>query len=244
MSSENMHKICINTFLIKSLENDEFLCYLIIVKSYLGGIMKNKILSVFMAILGCTFTIFMVNCVIINSIFSFAFSGSLVKIEVNLIFLAVSLIISLFVVHFINKRNQLDVFLRLKGLYFASAMFTVLYFAEFTTYMILYANNIISYKWSIEIILLTLGFSAVEFIINQFLKISYIVVKITSQFVLTAGLYFGITLGFFGLGGGNSIITVIGIYIVLFTVILSIYLLINHVLKINKEKNKEYTNQF
>lgn len=206
--------------------------------------MKNKALSIIMSILGATFSIFTFHCLLLNIIFSLIFDGNLLKIEVNLVVLALSLLISLIITLFLYKKDSIDAFLKVKSVYIASFIFTLAFFVEFISFLILFQNNFIEYKWSIALILITLLFAICEGIIIQFVKTNNLIVKLTSQLLLSSSLYFSIVIGFFGLGKGNTLLPVIAVYIASFIIIASLLFLKDFLVKKNKDDKKEYTKQF
>lgn len=206
--------------------------------------MKNKALTIVMSILGATFTIFTINCLLLNTIFSLIYEGNILNIEVNLIILAISLLVALIIVYLTNRKNNLDNFLKFKAAYIASFIFTLTFFAEFISFMILYSQNLITYKWSIPLILITLLFAICEGLIIQFVKTSNLFVVIVPQLLLTGTLYFVVTLVFFKLGNGNTLLPIIAIYLGLFIIVTSILLIIRYIVKRASDNKKEYKKQF
>lgn len=206
--------------------------------------MKNKALSIIMSILGATFSIFTFNCLLLNIVFSLVYEGNLLKIEVNLIILAISLLISLIIAYFLNKKDAIEAFLKIKSVYIASFIFSVAFFAEFISFLVLFQNNLTTYKLSLPLILITLFFAICEGIIIQLVKTNNLLIKIPSQLLLTGSLYFSVVLGFFGLGNGNTLLPVIAVYIALFIAVTTLLLLIDFLVKKNKDNKKEYTKQF
>lgn len=206
--------------------------------------MKNKALSIIMSILGATFSIFTFNCLLLNIIFSLVYEGNLLKIEVNLIMLAISLLISLIITYFLYKKDAIDAFLKIKSVYIASFIFSIAFFAEFFSFLVLLQNNLTTYKWSLPLIFITLLFAICEGIIIQLVKINNLLIKIPSQLLLTGALYFSVVIGFFGLGNGNTLLPVIAVYLTLFVAVTALLSLIDFLVKKNKDNKKEYTKQF
>ncbi len=201
--------------------------------------MKNKIL---IPILLDSCIIFTPLSLIVNAMFAILFIGDegthLPSIAINLLFLIISLIASLFIILIQFKLKKPYISSKIYLLYFICSLYTITFITVNLSTILL--KNI----WNIYTILIIFAVSIISGMIKAIIPIKSFLFKLFLYFILYAIPYFFISIKFGNFGENNMIIVLISVYIGSFAIIsLAIYI-IKSILSQNTNNNKEYQNLF